>query len=301
MNENAQPATDDAGAPAHPLMSAPRVIAIANQKGGVGKTTTAINLGTALAAVGEQVLILDLDPQGNASTGLGIERRLRRHSTYDVLTRQASVRDAVIATAVPRLFIAPSTLDLSGLELEVSQARDRALLLRRGLDPLRSAPWEFSYVLIDCPPSLNLLTVNALTAADAVLVPLQCEFFALEGLTQLLATVSSVKSALNPALVVHGIVLTMHDARNNLSNQVVEDVRANSKEKVYTTVIPRNVRVSEAPSYGKPVLVYDLKCVGSEAYLRLATEVIQREKELIAGAPQAVGAAATADNSTRQW
>src|SRR6516165_10254327 len=263
----------------------PRVIAIANQKGGVGKTTTAINLGTALAAIGEQVLILDLDPQGNASTGLGIDRRSRKHSTYDVLVGEAPLREAVMSTAVPRLSIAPSTLDLSGLELEVSQAADRALRLRNGLAPLRAAGTrasEFSYVLIDCPPSLNLLTVNAMAAADAILVPLQCEFFALEGLSQLLQTVQSVKAALNPDLVIHGIVLTMHDARNNLSNQVVADVRLNSKEKVYDTIIPRNVRVSEAPSYGKPVLVYDLKCVGSEAYLRLATEIIQREKELIA-------------------
>jgi len=264
----------------------PRVIAIANQKGGVGKTTTAINLGTALAATGEDVLIIDLDPQGNASTGLGIDRRSRRYSTYDVLVGEASLQDAIMATAVPRLSIAPSTLDLSGLELAMSQQRDRAVRLRAGLTPLRATPGsagQFSYVLIDYPPSLNLLTINAMTAADAVLVPLQCEFFALEGLTQLLATVASVKSALNPALVIHGIVLTMHDARNNLSNQVVADVREHSKEKVYTTVIPRNVRVSEAPSYGKPVLVYDLKCVGSEAYLRLATEIIQRERELIAG------------------
>jgi chromosome partitioning protein len=262
----------------------PRVIAIANQKGGVGKTTTAINLGTALAAIGEYVLILDLDPQGNASTGLGIERQNRRHSTYDLLVGEAPVRDTVMPTAVPRLSIAPSTLDLSGFELEVSQARDRALRLRNALAPLRNAtPAQspFSYVLIDCPPSLNLLTINAMTAADAVLVPLQCEFFALEGLSQLLQTVAGVRAALNPDLVIHGIVLTMHDARNNLSNQVVSDVRQNSGEKVYSTIIPRNVRVSEAPSYGKPVLVYDLKCVGSEAYLRLATEIIQREKELI--------------------
>jgi chromosome partitioning protein len=262
----------------------PRVIAIANQKGGVGKTTTAINLGTALAAIGEHVLIIDLDPQGNASTGLGIDRRNRQHSTYEILVGEASVHDTVMPTAVPRLSIAPSTLDLSGLELEVSQARDRALRLRNALSPLRSAaPAEntFSYVLIDCPPSLNLLTINAMTAADAVLVPLQCEFFALEGLSQLLQTVAGVKAALNPDLVIHGIVLTMHDARNNLSNSVVADVRQNSGEKVYSTIIPRNVRVSEAPSYGKPVLVYDLKCVGSEAYLRLATEIIQREKELI--------------------
>jgi chromosome partitioning protein len=276
----------------------PRVIAIANQKGGVGKTTTAINLGTALAAIGEHVLIIDLDPQGNASTGLGIDRRNRRHSTYDVLMGEAKLRDAVLATAVPRLSIAPSTLDLSGLELEVSQQRDRAFRLRSALAPLRMEaqsqdapqPTDFSYVLIDCPPSLNLLTVNAMAAADAILVPLQCEFFALEGLSQLLQTVGSVKSSLNPELMIHGIVLTMHDARNNLSNQVVADVRANSKEKVYDTIIPRNVRVSEAPSYGKPVLVYDLKCVGSEAYLRLATEIIAREKELISGASPGDGA-----------
>ena len=275
-----------------PNPAPPRVIAIANQKGGVGKTTTAINLGTALAAIGEHVLIIDLDPQGNASTGLGIDRRQRRYSTYDVLMREAALRDAVLATAVPRLSIAPSTLDLSGLELEVSQARDRAFRLRSALEPLRAAAprdSEFSYVLIDCPPSLNLLTVNAMAAADAILVPLQCEFFALEGLSQLLQTVANVKSTLNPLLTIHGIVLTMHDARNNLSNQVVADVRANSTHKVYDTIIPRNVRVSEAPSYGKPVLVYDLKCVGSEAYLRLATEIIQREKELIANSPTADG------------
>jgi chromosome partitioning protein len=264
----------------------PRALAIANQKGGVGKTTTAINLGTALAAIGESVLIIDLDPQGNASTGLGIDRRSRRYSTYDVLMGEAALRDAVLTTSVPRLSIAPSTLDLSGLELEISQERDRAFRLRTALGPLRAetSPGSgFSYVLIDCPPSLNLLTVNAMAAADAILVPLQCEFFALEGLSQLLQTVGQVKSTLNPALVIHGIVLTMHDARNNLSNQVVADVRANSKDKVYETIIPRNVRVSEAPSYGKPVLVYDLKCVGSEAYLKLATEIIAREKELIGG------------------
>ncbi len=259
----------------------PRVLAIANQKGGVGKTTTAINLGTALAAIGEQVLIVDLDPQGNASTGLGIDRRSRRFSTYDVLIGTASLRDAVLPTAVPRLSIAPSTLDLSGLELELGQARDRAFRLRNAFGPLNSGrPGDFSYVLVDCPPSLNLLTVNAMAAANAILVPLQCEFFALEGLSQLIKTVEQVKETLNPELTIHGIVLTMHDARNNLSNQVVADVREFMGRKVYDTVIPRNVRVSEAPSYGKPVLVYDLKCVGSEAYLRLATEIIQREKEL---------------------
>jgi len=269
-------------APARP----PRILAVANQKGGVGKTTTAINLGTALAAVGEEVLIIDLDPQGNASTGLGIDRRNRRCSTYDVLIGEAPLREAIVATAVPRLHLAPSTLDLAGFELEVAQARDRSYRLRDALSPLTTqAPGrvDFSYVLVDCPPSLNLLTVNAMAAAHAILVPLQCEFFALEGLSQLLKTVDQVREQLNPDLTIHGIVLTMYDSRNNLSNQVVADVREFMGRKVYDTVIPRNVRVSEAPSYGKPVLVYDLKCSGSEAYLRLATEIIQREKELCVG------------------
>jgi len=266
-----------ARAPARPA----RVLAIANQKGGVGKTTTAINLGTALAAIGEHVLIVDLDPQGNASTGLGIDRKTRQYSTYDVLTGEAPLREAVMPTLVPRLSIAPSTLDLSGLELQIGQERDRAYRLRNALAPMNNTGGtEFTYVLVDCPPSLNLLTVNAMAAAHSILVPLQCEFFALEGLSQLLKTVEQVKDTLNPGLTIHGIVLTMHDARNNLSNQVAEDVRAHMGQKVYDTVIPRNVRISEAPSYGKPVLVYDLKCVGSEAYLRLATEVIQREKKL---------------------
>ncbi len=266
-----------------PVPQAPRILAIANQKGGVGKTTTAINLGTALAAVGETVLIVDLDPQGNASTGLGIDRASRRSSTYDVLVRGTSLRATALPTSVPHLHIAPSTLDLSGFELEVGQSRDRAFRLRNALTGLKSpSPEEvgFNYVLVDCPPSLNLLTVNAMAAANAILVPLQCEFFALEGLSQLLKTVEQVKQTLNPNLSIHGIVLTMYDTRNNLSSQVVADVREFMGKKVYDTVIPRNVRISEAPSYGKPVLVYDLKCVGSEAYLRLATEVIQREREL---------------------
>jgi len=271
------------GVQAEPMR--PRVLSIANQKGGVGKTTTAINLGTALAAIGEHVLIVDLDPQGNASTGLGIERKSRRTSTYDVLTGAAALRDAVLPTAVPQLYIAPSTLDLSGLELEIGQQRDRAFRLRSALRALNSGTrlYDFTYVLVDCPPSLNLLTVNAMAAADSILVPLQCEFFALEGLSQLLKTVEQVKTTLNPTLSIHGIVLTMYDSRNNLSSQVVADVRQFMGNKVYETIIPRNVRISEAPSYGKPVLVYDLKCVGSEAYLRLATEIIQREKALKAG------------------
>ena len=271
--------------PAKPDGARPRVLAVANQKGGVGKTTTAINLGTALAAIGEHVLIVDLDPQGNASTGLGIERKARHVSTYDVLTGKASLRAGVLATAVPQLDIAPSTMDLSGLELEIGRERDRAFRLRTALAELNKGPrnFDYSYVLVDCPPSLNLLTVNAMAAADSILVPLQCEFFALEGLSQLLKTVEQVKSSLNPTLSIHGIVLTMYDSRNNLSNQVVADVRQFMGAKVYDTMIPRNVRISEAPSYGKPVLVYDLKCVGSEAYLRLATEIIQRERALKAG------------------
>jgi chromosome partitioning protein len=260
----------------------PRVLAIANQKGGVGKTTTAINLGTALAATGERVLIIDLDPQGNASTGLGIDRKNRHQSTYDVMVGEASLRQAILATAVPDLHIAPSTIDLAGFELEVGHNRDRAFRLRGALAALNgnAADPHYSYVLVDCPPSLNLLTINAMAAANAILVPLQCEFFALEGLSQLLKTVEQVRDTLNPQLTIHGIVLTMYDARNNLSGQVVADVREFMGKKVYDTVIPRNVRVSEAPSYGKPVLVYDLKCSGSEAYLRLATEIIQREKEM---------------------
>jgi chromosome partitioning protein len=268
--------------PPHPA-GHPRILALANQKGGVGKTTTAINLGTALAAIGERVLIVDLDPQGNASTGLGIDRRSRSCSTYDVLIGEAPLRDAVVPTAVPRLHIAASTMDLSGLELELGSTRDRAFRLRDAIAALNTNATpesDYSYVLIDCPPSLNLLTVNAMAASNAILVPLQCEFFALEGLSQLLQTVEQVRTTLNPSLSIHGIVLTMFDSRNNLSNQVVADVRQFMGAKVYNTMIPRNVRVSEAPSYGKPVLVYDLKCVGSEAYLKLATEVIQREREL---------------------
>ena len=283
-NDQAPQAEVIAFAPRTEPVTQPRVLSIANQKGGVGKTTTAINLGTALAAIGEKVLIVDLDPQGNASTGLGIDRRDRRCSTYDVLTGEAPMRDAILETVVPRLHIAASTLDLSGLELEIGSARDRAFRLRTALASVNTGGSnDYTYVLVDCPPSLNLLTVNAMAAANAILVPLQCEFFALEGLSQLIKTVDQVKATLNPGLTIHGIVLTMHDSRNNLSNQVAADVREFMGRKVYETMIPRNVRISEAPSYGKPVLVYDLKCVGSEAYLRLATEVIQREKELKTG------------------
>jgi chromosome partitioning protein len=263
------------------------VLALANQKGGVGKTTTAINLGTALAAIGQRVLIVDLDPQGNASTGLGIDRRRRALSTYHALTGQMSLDRIVQETAVPNLFVAPSTMDLLGLELEIATQKDRAHKLRKAVAGMVSgspSDKQFNYILVDCPPSLNLLTVNALAAADAVLVPLQCEFFALEGLTQLLSSVEQVRQSVNPKLSIHGIVLTMFDPRNNLANQVVADVRQFMGNKVYETVIPRNVRVSEAPSHGKPVLLYDLKCAGSQAYLRLASEIIQRERTLNAAA-----------------
>ncbi|MGQ7794401.1 ParA family protein [Faunimonas sp. B44] len=260
----------------------PRVLAIANQKGGVGKTTTAINLGTALAAIGETVLIVDLDPQGNASTGLGIERDGREVSTYDVLMRDMPLASAARQTAVPRLYLAPSTLDLLGVELEIAGMRDRAYRLRSAVSelPQDGAGPAFTYILVDCPPSLNLLTVNAMAASHAVLVPLQCEFFALEGLSQILGTVERVRAGLNPDLTIHGIVLTMFDGRNKLSGQVVDDVRAHMGDKVYKTVIPRNVRISEAPSHGKPAILYDLRCAGSQAYLKLASEIIQRERML---------------------
>ncbi|MBO6543118.1 MAG: ParA family protein [Alphaproteobacteria bacterium] len=270
----------------------PRVLVLANQKGGVGKTTTAINLGTALAAVGERVLVVDLDPQGNASTGLGVDRADRTLSTYDVLIGAALVENAIVPTKVPGLDIVPSTMDLLGAELELASVPRRSHRLRDALARMPANGRElegvaeamnirpYTYVLIDCPPSLNLLTINAMTAADSILVPLQCEFFALEGLSQLLRTVERVRTSLNPKLDIQGIVLTMFDQRNNLSGQVAEDVRAHLGDKVYKTVIPRNVRISEAPSYGKPALVYDHRCAGSRAYMKLASELIQRERIL---------------------
>jgi chromosome partitioning protein len=257
-----------------------RVLALANQKGGVGKTTTAINLGTALAAVGERVLIIDLDPQGNASTGLGVDERPL--STFDVLNGGATLAAAKIATHVPRLSIVPATIDLMSFERDSSgggrhyRLRDCLAAMTAGETPDMAT----SYVLIDCPPSLNLLTVNALAAADAVLVPLQCEFFALEGLAQLLSTVEEIRVRLNPKLQIHGIVLTMYDQRTSLSDQVVDDVRRVLGEKVYATIIPRNVRVAESPSHGKPVLLYDYRCTGSQAYIQLASEVIERERRM---------------------
>jgi chromosome partitioning protein len=256
-----------------------RIITIANQKGGVGKTTTAVNLGTALAAIGEKVLLVDLDPQGNASTGVGVDREDRSVSAYDVLTGASTIEEARMGTAVPGLDLVPSTLDLLGVEMEISGDRDRAFKLKTALDAALQRGADFTYVLIDCPPSLNLLTINSMAAADSVLVPLQCEFFALEGLSQLLQTVEEVRSSVNPGLDIHGIVLTMFDGRNNLSAQVVDDVRSFMGDKVYRTVIPRNVRVSEAPSHGKPALLYDFQCAGSRAYLSLASEVLARERQ----------------------
>lgn len=261
----------------------PRILTLANQKGGVGKTTTAINLATALAAIGERVLIVDLDPQGNASTGLGVGREQRALSSYDLLVNEANVVEAAVITGVPNVAVVPSTMDLLGLELTIAHERDRAFRLKEALKRAHEVLIDgkpVTYVLIDCPPSLNLLTVNALTAADAVLVPLQCEFFALEGLSQLLQTIEQIRSTLNPRLSIQGVVMTMYDKRNNLSDQVLNDVREHMGTLVYDTVIPRNVRLSEAPSYGKPALLYDLKCAGSQAYLRLATEVIKRERTL---------------------
>ena len=269
--------------------TAPRVLAVANQKGGVGKTTTAINLGTALAAVGERVLILDIDPQGNASTGLGVPRASRTSTIYDVLVGERPLALATVKTAVPGLDLVPADADLSGVEIELGQAERRSYRLRNAINGLRDSDVRYSYVLIDCPPSLNLLTVNAMTAADAVLVPLQCEFFALEGLSQLMRTVELVRGSLNPKLEIQGVVLTMYDKRNSLSDQVAADVRSHFGDKVYDTVIPRNVRVSEAPSFGKPALIYDIKCSGSQAYMKLAREVVLRERARINAA---AGAAA---------
>ena len=259
----------------------PRILAVANQKGGVGKTTTTINLGTALAAIGERVLLIDLDPQGNASTGLGVNPTDREASAYELLLDETDLDNAVVKTVVPNCDLIASSMDLLGIEVALA---DNPRRLHRLKEALEACTVGYNYVLIDCPPSLNMLTLNAMTAANAVLVPMQCEFFALEGLSQLTQTIEQVRHSLNPALDIQGIVLTMYDLRNNLSGQVEADVRGHFGALVYQSVIPRNVRVSEAPSFGKPALLYDHKCSGSLAYMKLASELIQRERERAAAA-----------------
>ena len=254
-----------------------RVIAVANQKGGVGKTTTAINLGTALAAVGRSVLVIDIDPQGNATTGLGVSREDGQLSAYDLVLDAAGFDDVVVDSLVPNLKLIPSSLDLSGAELEMVDIPRREYRLKEALDRHLGA---FDYVLIDCPPALGLLTLNGLVAADALLVPMQCEFYALEGLSHLIRTIDRIKRAFNPDLVIQGVVLTMYDGRNRLSDQVAAEVRGYFGAKVYDTMIPRNVRVSEAPSHGKPVLLYDWRCAGSQAYMKLAAEILRQENEV---------------------
>jgi len=260
-----------------------RTLAVANQKGGVGKTTTAINLGTALASIGERVMVVDLDPQGNASTGLGVDIDNRPKTSFDVLMGGSGLVECALPTAVPGLYVVPANSDLVGIEAELTDA-NRPYRLRDAVSALvarqRSLPAEqrFNYILIDCPPSLNLLTLNALSAANAVLVPVQCEFFALEGISQLKESIDQIRATLNPTLEIQGVVLTMHDARTSLSREVAENVRAFFGPKVYETIIPRNTRVAEAPSHGKPILLYDFDCAGSQAYIKLATEIIERER-----------------------
>ena len=267
--------------PIPPAPSETRILAVANQKGGVGKTTTTVNLATALAACGKRVLIVDMDPQGNASTGLGVSPEKRGQGVYQVLIQGLPVAIAEAATLVPGMAIIPSGVDLSGAELELISVDRREYRLRDAVEQVRG---RYDFILIDCPPALGLLTLNALVGADAVLVPLQAEFYALEGLSHLMRTIERVQRALNPKLTLQGVVLTMFDRRNNLCEMVAADVRGHLGERVYRTVIPRNVRVSEAPSHGKPVLLYDLRCAGSQAYVRLAREILQREDGL-AGRP----------------
>ncbi len=260
-----------------PAKRIPRILSVANQKGGVGKTTTAVNLATALCAIGKKVLLVDLDPQGNAGTGLGVKRSAIKQSTYDVIFGDATVDEAVQKTKVPRLSVLPSSIHLSGAEIELVGASRREYRLQEAL----RVPMEYDYVVIDCPPSLSLLTLNALVASDSIIVPLQCEFYALEGLSHLVKTIERIKKTFNSRLEIHGVVLTMFDGRNNLSGMVADDVREYFGDKVYNAVIPRNVRLSEAPSYGLPAIVYDMRCPGAKAYIQLAKEVLRREKEIV--------------------
>ncbi len=255
----------------------PRLLAVANQKGGVGKTTTAINLATALCAVGKRVLLVDLDPQGNASTGLGVRRADIHASAYDMIFNGVPAEEVAVPSRVPRLSLVTSSVHLSGAEIELVTAERRELRLRETLR--RELPYD--YVIVDCPPSLNMLTLNALVAVDAVVVPLQCEFYALEGLSHLVKTIDRVRQVYNPGLEIQGVVLTMYDQRNNLSEMVAADVRKYFGEKVYKTMIPRNVRLSEAPSHGMPAIVYDMRCAGSKAYISLAGEMLKRERAIV--------------------
>lgn len=257
----------------------PRILAVANRKGGVGKTTTTVNVATAMAAAGKKVLVIDLDPQGNASTSMGVNKKGRMASSYEVLLGEKRLTDAVVWTEIPNFSLVPSSPDLAGAEVELVDMENREFALKQAL---RRDAINYDYILIDCPPSLSLVTINALVAADAVIVPLQCEFLALEGVTDLIRNINQIKKKFNPTLALHGVVLTMYDKRNNLSQMVEDDVRNFFGKKVYDTVIPRNVRISEAPSHGKPVLLYDFKCSGSQAYINLTGEVLKREKELIA-------------------
>ena len=257
----------------------PRIFAIANRKGGVGKTTTAVNVATAMAAAGKKVLVIDLDPQGNASTSMGVDKKGRMASSYEVLVGEKKLSEAVVWTDVPNFSLVPSSPDLAGAEIELVEMENREFALKSAI---AKDAINYDYVIIDCPPSLSLVTINALVAANAVIVPLQCEFLALEGITDLIQNINVIKRKFNPALELQGVVLTMYDRRNNLTQMVEDDVRNFFGKKVYDTVIPRNVRISEAPSHGKPVLLYDFNCSGSQAYISLAGEVLKREKELVA-------------------
>lgn len=257
----------------------PRILAVANRKGGVGKTTTTVNVATVMAAAGKKVLVIDLDPQGNASTSMGVDKKGSMPSSYEVLLGEKRLTDAVVWTEIPGFSIIPSSPDLAAAEIELVDMEKREFALKNAL--VKEAV-NYDYILIDCPPSLSLVTINALVAADAVIVPLQCEFLALEGVSDLIRNINVIKKNFNPSLTLHGVVLTMYDKRNNLTQMVEDDVRNFFGKKVYETVIPRNVRISEAPSHGKPVLLYDFKCPGSQAYIGLTKEVLKRERELIA-------------------